>query len=144
MKLMKVIYILKNISIQEFQHCSESKLIEVMIHKMLPIQFVLSVNLSQIWLMKVIYILKNISNKELQHSLESRLIEVMIHENFRFNSCQLWVWFKLNWSKWVTKWKRFQSKNFNIARNQDWSKWWFIKCFRFNSCQAWIWFKSDW
>jgi hypothetical protein len=58
----------------------ESKLIEVMIYKMLPIQFVSSVNLIQMWLMKVIYNMKNILNKEFQHYLESKLIEVMIHK----------------------------------------------------------------
>jgi hypothetical protein len=48
MQLMKVIHTLKNSSIQEFQHSLESKCIEVMNDKMLPIQFVLSVNLIQI------------------------------------------------------------------------------------------------
>jgi hypothetical protein len=74
---MKAIYILKNILIQEFQHSLESRLIEAMIHKMLPIQFVSRVNLIQIWLIKVIDILKNILIQEFQHSLESRLIQVM-------------------------------------------------------------------
>jgi hypothetical protein len=45
---MKVIYNMKNNLIQEFQHSLESKLIEVMIYKMLPIQFVSNVNLIQI------------------------------------------------------------------------------------------------
>jgi hypothetical protein len=36
---MKVMNEMKNISIQEFQHCLESRLIEVMNLKMLPIQF---------------------------------------------------------------------------------------------------------
>jgi hypothetical protein len=40
---MKVIYKMKNILIQEFQHCLESWLIQVMIHKMLLIQFVSNV-----------------------------------------------------------------------------------------------------
>jgi hypothetical protein len=48
---------MKNNPIQEFQHSLESRLIEVMIHQMPPIQFVFSVNLIQMTLMKVIYIL---------------------------------------------------------------------------------------
>jgi hypothetical protein len=50
----------KNNLIQEFQHSLESKLIEVMILKMLQIQFVSSVNLIQMKLMKVIHNWKNI------------------------------------------------------------------------------------
>jgi hypothetical protein len=44
----EVIYNLKNRTIQEFQHYLESKSIEVMIQKMLSIQFVSTVNLIQI------------------------------------------------------------------------------------------------
>jgi hypothetical protein len=44
---MKVIYKMKNILIQEFQHDLELRLIEVMIDEMLPIQFGSSVNLIQ-------------------------------------------------------------------------------------------------
>jgi hypothetical protein len=62
---------------------------------------------------------------------------------FRFNSCQVWIWFKCDWWKWKTIWKTVWSKNFNIVWNQNWLKWWFIKCFRFNSCQSWIWFKDN-
>jgi retron-type reverse transcriptase len=74
---MKVIDILRNILIQEFQHSLESRLIHVMSHKMLPIQFVLNVNLIQMKVMKVIRKMKNISIQEFQHFLESKLIEVM-------------------------------------------------------------------
>jgi hypothetical protein len=74
---MKVIDILKNIGNQEFQHSVESKLIEVMIYEMLPIQFVVSVNLIQIGLMKVIHNIKNNMIQEFQHYLESKLIEVV-------------------------------------------------------------------
>jgi hypothetical protein len=42
---MKVIDKMKNILIQEFQHCLESSLIEVMSYKMLLVQFVSTVNL---------------------------------------------------------------------------------------------------
>jgi hypothetical protein len=45
---MKVIYRMKNISNEEFQRCSESRLIEVMTMKMQMIQFVSSVILIQI------------------------------------------------------------------------------------------------
>jgi hypothetical protein len=45
MWLIKVIYILKNISNERFQYCLESKLIEVMKMKIHPIQFVPIVNL---------------------------------------------------------------------------------------------------
>jgi hypothetical protein len=74
---MKVIHNLKNKMIQEFQHSVESKLIEVMKMKMLPIQFVSSVDLIQMWLMKVICNIKNMLIQEFQHSLELQLIEVM-------------------------------------------------------------------
>jgi hypothetical protein len=53
---MKVIYNLKNILIQELQHCLESKLIEVMKMKMLLIQFLSSVTLIQIQLIQVAYV----------------------------------------------------------------------------------------
>jgi hypothetical protein len=74
---MKVIYNCKNNMVQEFQRCLELWLIEVMIHKMLPIRFVSIVNLIQMWLMKVIYNLKNIFFQEVQHCVESKVIEVM-------------------------------------------------------------------
>jgi predicted secreted acid phosphatase len=45
----------------------ESKSIEVMIHKMPPIQFVSNVNLIQMKLMKVIYNLKNTMIQEFQY-----------------------------------------------------------------------------
>jgi hypothetical protein len=68
---------MKNMKNQEFQYFLESKLIEVMKMKMLPIQFVSIVNLIQMKLMKAIYNLKNILIQEFQHFLESKLIEVM-------------------------------------------------------------------
>jgi hypothetical protein len=43
MKWMKVIYTIENMMNQEFQHCSESQLIEVMNVKMHSIQFALKV-----------------------------------------------------------------------------------------------------
>jgi hypothetical protein len=76
--LMNGMYNTKNISNKEFQHCLESRLIEVMNVKMLPIQFVSSVNVIQMWLIKVIRNLENISNQEFQHYVESRLIDIMI------------------------------------------------------------------
>jgi hypothetical protein len=66
---MKVIYNMKNILIQQFQHSVESKLIQVMIHKMLLIQFVSIVNLIQSWLMKVIHNMKNWMIQEFQYCL---------------------------------------------------------------------------
>jgi ribosomal protein L15 len=48
-------------------------LIQVMIQKILLIQFVSSVNLIQMWLTKVIDIRENRENKELQHCEESKL-----------------------------------------------------------------------
>jgi hypothetical protein len=83
--------------IQEFQHSLESKLIEVMIYKMLPIQFVSNINLIQMWLMKVTYKMKNTPIQELQHSLESKLIESMNMKmlSIQFvpnvNSTQIWL-----------------------------------------------------
>jgi hypothetical protein len=50
---MKMIYISKNILNQEFQHFLELRLIEVMIHKMLAIQFMSNVHLIQIRLKSV-------------------------------------------------------------------------------------------
>jgi hypothetical protein len=46
----------------------ESRLIQVMIYKMLPIQFVSSVNLIQLWSIKVIHNVKNISSPESRHA----------------------------------------------------------------------------
>jgi hypothetical protein len=68
---------LSKLSIQGFQHSLESRSAEVMNVKMLPIQFVSTMNLIQMKLMKMVSNCKNISNKEFQHSLESKLIEVM-------------------------------------------------------------------
>jgi hypothetical protein len=76
MEWMKVIYNNKNMMNKEFQHCVESKLIEVMMMKMQMIQFVSIVNLIQMKLMKVIHNMKNIPNKEFQHCVESQSIEV--------------------------------------------------------------------
>jgi hypothetical protein len=42
----------------------------------------------------------------------------------RFNSCQLWMWFKWDWWKWFTKCNAFRCKNLNIPWNQDWFQWW--------------------
>jgi hypothetical protein len=63
MKLMKMIHNWKNILIQEFQHSLESKLIEVMIMKMLLIQFVLIVKVIQ---MKVMKAIDNVENNLMQ------------------------------------------------------------------------------
>jgi hypothetical protein len=65
MKLMKVIYKMKNILSQEFEQWKESKLIEVMNMKMHLIQFVSVVNLIQMKLMKVVHNMKNMKNQEL-------------------------------------------------------------------------------
>jgi hypothetical protein len=53
MKWMKVIYTRENMMSQEFQHCSESQLIEVMNMKMHEIQFAFIVNLTQTKLIEV-------------------------------------------------------------------------------------------
>jgi hypothetical protein len=50
---------MKNMMNQEFQHYLESRLIEVMILKMQPIQFGLIVNLIQMKWMKVTYMMEN-------------------------------------------------------------------------------------
>jgi hypothetical protein len=83
---MKVIYKMKNNSIQEFQHFLESILIEVMSHKMIRHQFVPSVNLIQMKLMKVIDNNKNILIQEFQHFVESKLIQVMKMQTIQFVS----------------------------------------------------------
>jgi CRISPR/Cas system CSM-associated protein Csm2 small subunit len=75
--MIKVIDTSKNSPNNEFQHCMESKLIEVMNDKMQMIQFVSIVNLIQMKLMKVIDKMKNISNQEFQQCEESQVIEVM-------------------------------------------------------------------
>jgi hypothetical protein len=77
MKLMKVIYNIKNMMNKEFQHCVESKLIEVMKMKMPMIQFVSIVNLIQMKLMKVIDKTENMMNTKFQHCVESEALEVM-------------------------------------------------------------------
>jgi ATP/ADP translocase len=69
---MKVSYSRKNMMNQEFQHYSESQLIEVMILKMHPIQFGLIVNLIQMKWMKMIYTSENITNQEFQYHEELR------------------------------------------------------------------------
>jgi hypothetical protein len=76
MKLMKMIDTLKNTPIQELQHCSESKLIQVMKMKMPVIQFVFIVKVIQTKLMKMMYSMQNNSIQEFQHCLESKLTEV--------------------------------------------------------------------
>jgi hypothetical protein len=67
MKLMKVIYNMRNMMIQEFQHFVELKLMEVMNIKMLLIQFESIVNLIQMKLMKVIYNVRNMMIQEFQY-----------------------------------------------------------------------------
>jgi hypothetical protein len=64
---MKVIHTLENMMNQALQHCSESRLIEVMNLKMHPIQFALIVNLIQMKSMKVIYTRENMMNQEFQY-----------------------------------------------------------------------------
>jgi ATP/ADP translocase len=61
---------MKNMMNQEFQHCSESRLIEVMILKMHTIQFGLIVNLIQMKWMKVIYRIENMMNRKFQYHEE--------------------------------------------------------------------------
>jgi hypothetical protein len=70
MKWMKVIHASQNMMNQEFQHCLESQLIEVMNMKMHRIQFVLMVNLIQMKWMKVISTRKNMMNQESQYHEE--------------------------------------------------------------------------
>jgi CRP-like cAMP-binding protein len=62
---MKVIYILKNSLIQEFQHSLESKLIEVMSHKMSQIQFASKVNWIQTQSTQVAHVLSSCSTGQL-------------------------------------------------------------------------------
>jgi hypothetical protein len=54
MKLMKVIHMIENKMVEEFQHCTESQLIEAMTMKMHLVQFASSVTAIQMKLMKVI------------------------------------------------------------------------------------------
>jgi hypothetical protein len=70
MKSMKVIHNRQDMMNQEFQHCSESRLIEVMKMKMHPIQFAVIVNLIQMKSMKVIHTRKNMMNQEFQYHEE--------------------------------------------------------------------------
>jgi hypothetical protein len=94
MKWMKVIDIRRNMMNQEFQHCSESQLIEVMNMKMHSIQCALIVNLIQMKWMKVIYTRENMMNQDFQHFSESQLIEVTILKmhtiQFAFSVDSLW------------------------------------------------------
>jgi hypothetical protein len=55
---------------QEFQHCMESQLVEVMNMKMHTIQFAVIVKLIQIKWMKVIDNMKNMTNQEFQYHEE--------------------------------------------------------------------------
>jgi hypothetical protein len=60
----------KNMMNQEFQHCSESQLIEVMKIKMYSIQSGRIVNLLQTKSMKMIHSIENMMNQGLQHCSE--------------------------------------------------------------------------
>jgi hypothetical protein len=71
-KLRKVTYGLRPRMNSKFQHCMESKSIEVIMMKMQMIQFVSIVKLTN-----VIGNLKNMKNNEFQDCIESRLFEVM-------------------------------------------------------------------
>jgi hypothetical protein len=68
---------LQHSSIQEFEHASESKLIQVMKIKLPMTQFVPTVNLIQMKLMKVIHKMKNTPIPKFEHSLESVSIQVL-------------------------------------------------------------------
>jgi hypothetical protein len=114
MRSMRVIYKMKSNLIQEFWHHLESRLIEVMNHEMLPIQFVSNVNWIQMWLITVVHKMKSILSQEFQHSLGSKLPEVRKWKCFRFNSCEVWIWFKCDWWKHSTGWKTFWATNFKI------------------------------
>jgi hypothetical protein len=70
MKSRKVIDTHKTIMSQEFQHCLESQLIEVMILKMHPIQFAVIVNLMQMKWKKMRNTLKNMMNQNFQYHEE--------------------------------------------------------------------------
>jgi hypothetical protein len=71
MKLMKVICMIENRMVQEFQHCTESQLIGVMNLKMDMIQFASNVTAIQMKLMKVIRTCENRMVQEFQHCVES-------------------------------------------------------------------------
>jgi hypothetical protein len=77
MKWVKVIYNLKNMMIQEFEHFVAFQLIQVMSIEMFLIQFESIVILIQVKLMKVIKSLKNRTGEESQHFEEFQLIQVM-------------------------------------------------------------------
>jgi hypothetical protein len=70
MKWMKGSYTMQNMMNQGFQHYLESRLIEVMILKMHPIQFRLIVNLIQMKWMKLIDTRENMMNQEFQYHKE--------------------------------------------------------------------------
>jgi hypothetical protein len=72
MKLMKVIYNMKNMMNQEFEQSKESQLIEVMIHKMQMIQFESIVNLIQMKWQEIDQNDGNIYISELKSSQESK------------------------------------------------------------------------
>jgi hypothetical protein len=59
MQLMKGICMIQNRMVQEFQHCTESQLIEDMTMKMHLIRFASSVTAIQMKLMKVICMIEN-------------------------------------------------------------------------------------
>jgi Mn-dependent DtxR family transcriptional regulator len=70
MKWMKVSDTLKSMMRQGFQHCYESRLIEVMKMKIHPIQFAVIANLIQMKWMKVSDTLKSMMNQEFQYHEE--------------------------------------------------------------------------
>jgi hypothetical protein len=90
MRLMKVMYNLKNISNQQFRHGLESKLIEAMTLKMQTIQFVSIVNLVQIQSSEVADVCSHCQMghmvdaiSEWQSSSESRSVDLENHSVHR-------------------------------------------------------------
>jgi hypothetical protein len=84
-----VIDTLKNMTIQEFQHRTESQLIEVMKMKMQKVQFVSIMNLVRMKLMKGIDKMKNMTIQEFQHCAESRWIEMMMTKMQKIQSMSI-------------------------------------------------------
>jgi hypothetical protein len=70
---------MKNILIQEFQHCLEPKLIEVMKMKMHLTWFALMVKVIQMKLMKIDHDLNHMTKKQFQQSEEPKLEKSRIH-----------------------------------------------------------------
>jgi hypothetical protein len=95
----------KNMTSQQFQHCVELQLIQVMKMKKHRIQFASIVNWIQMKLRWMMYKTKNMTNQLFQHCVESQLSEVMMMKmrGIQFALIVNWIQMKLSCVIYTTK-----------------------------------------